>query len=78
MKIVLTGKMSQTRAQMYRKFDLCGITVMGAVTGTTEYLVTGERPGGNKIATAKAHSVPIYTETEFHSFLLDEYPEFLL
>jgi len=51
---------------------------MGAVTGTTEYLVTGERPGGNKIANAKSHSVPIYTETEFHSFLLDEYPEFLL
>ena len=45
MKIVLTGKMSQTRDQMWEKFNKQSIKVMKAVTKTTDYLVTGDMLG---------------------------------
>ena len=78
MKIVLTGKMTQTRTRMYRNFTLCGITVMKDVSGNIDYLVTGDRPGQNKVMLADQLDKPIYTEEEFNTYLASEYPEYLL
>jgi DNA ligase (NAD+) len=78
MKIVLTGKMAQTRDQEYKKFTNYGITVMKAVSGNVDYLVTGERPGQKKIRTAKAIGIPIITEEVFFELLMEMHPEMLL
>jgi len=79
MKIVLTGKMTQTRDKMYNNFDRCGITVMKAVSGRVDYLVTGERPGQSKIYDAKGYTdVQIVTEEQFNKILEKDYPEYLL
>jgi len=79
MKIVLTGKMTQTRDKMYNNFDRCGITVMKAVSGRVDYLVTGERPGQSKIYDAQqTYNTEIVTEEQFNKILAKDYPEYLL
>jgi len=79
MKIVLTGKMTQTRDEMFKNFDRCGIIVMKAVSGKVDYLVTGERPGSNKIYLARQYTnVQIVTEEHFNIILERDYPEYLL
>lgn len=78
MKIVLTGKMKMTREQESRYFTRMKIEVQKAVSGRTDYLVTGERPGGNKIRDAKVKGIPILTEDEFMDYLLEEFPEYML
>ena len=78
MKIVLTGKMKMTRDQEYERFTKYGITVMKAVSGNVEYLVTGERPGQNKLADAKWLGLPILSEDDFFDLLLEQHPEMLL
>ena len=78
MKIVLTGKMTRTRDKMYKQFSDYGITVMKAVSGKIDYLVTGDRPGGNKLYEAKMKKVEVITEDEFFNMLMDTHPEMLL
>jgi len=78
MKIVLTGKMEQTRTSETRRFDSYGIEVMKNVSGTTDYLVTGSAPGQSKLNDARRHNTTIMTEVEFFDMLVEEMPEFLL
>ncbi len=78
MKIVLTGKMEQNRTNESHRFETYGIQVMKKVTGTTDYLVTGTRPGQSKINDAQRHNTTIMTEVEFFDMLVEDMPEFLL
>ena len=79
MKIVLTGKMTQTRDQMWEKFNKQSIKVMKAVTSTTDYLVTGNMMGvTSKYEDAKAKGTIILTEQEFYVMIEKDYPEYML
>jgi NAD-dependent DNA ligase len=79
MKIVLTGKMSQPRGKMFERFSNYGIIVMAQVSGNVDYLVTGKRPGRNKILEAKSYAnVVTLTEKEFTDMLIEKYPEYML
>ncbi len=78
MKIVLTGKMSQTRDEEFNRFKNYGITVMREVTSTTDYLVTGVRSGKAKMRAAAHHGTTIMTEEDFFQMLVDTMPEYLL
>lgn len=78
MNIVLTGKMSTTRETETRKFKAYGITVQKAVTKATDFLVTGDAPGWNKISAAKSKGVTTLKEDEFFEMLIEEFPEVLL
>ena len=78
MKIVLTGKMEMNRVHMTNKFLEMGIQVLKNVVISTDYLITGEAPGNNKIQAAKRRGITIMTENEFWNFLENEYPEYFL
>ncbi len=78
MKIVLTGRMAQTRLAESNRFENYGISVMKKVTGTTDYLVTGSAPGGSKLRDARIHGTKILTEDAFFDMLVETMPEFLL
>jgi len=78
MKIVLTGKMKKTREQETAEFTRYGITVQKAVSGKTDFLVTGDAPGWTKIAAAKSKGVTVIQEDDFFNMLVEDYPEVLL
>ena len=78
MKIVLTGKMEKTRNHQTATFERCGIIVQKAVSGKTDFLVTGESPGNNKIEAARMRGVKVVTEHDFWDILDSDYPEYLV
>ena len=78
MNIVLTGKMSKPRIEMFQIFLDLGINVQKGVTYETDYLVEGSRPGSSKIKAAKQKGAKLIDESEFWEYLIDEHPEYLL
>lgn len=78
MKVVFTGKMNKPRYQETEKFKNWGIIVQKSITKSTDFLVTGERVGENKINKAKYYGITIITENDFYDKLENEFPEYLL
>ena len=67
LKFVVTGALQQyTRAGITAEIKNAG----GAVSGRTDYLVVGERPG-SKLRKAESIGVPILTEWEFAKLLAE-------
>ena len=78
MKIVLTGKMNLTRVQMTDKYKRLLLEVQKQVTKGTDFLVTGDAPGQNKIDAANFKGIRILTLQEFQDMLFEDYPEYSL
>ena len=64
-KIVFTGAMSHSRAQLQKEAKLHGITVAKSVSSKTDFLIVGENVGQSKMINAKKHNVEIMTESEY-------------
>ena len=64
-KIVFTGAMSHSRAQLEKEAKLHGITVAKSVSSKTDFLIVGENVGQSKMINAKKHNVEIMTESEY-------------
>lgn len=68
--LVFTGTMQQgSREDMQKQAKALGAKVASAVTGTTDYLIIGEKVGATKLAAAQAKGVTILSEAEYLSLL---------
>ncbi|RLM56703.1 NAD-dependent DNA ligase LigA [Halobellus sp. Atlit-31R] len=66
---VFTGSLSVSRADAQDLVERHGGTATGSVSGNTDYLVVGERPGQTKRDDAAANDVPMLEEDEFADLL---------
>ena len=65
--IVFTGKSNWFSGDDVEKhIEWCGGKTSHSVSKNTSYLVTGEKPGGSKVAKANELGVPVLTEYEFY------------
>ncbi|MDC1447533.1 helix-hairpin-helix domain-containing protein [Candidatus Thioglobus sp.] len=64
-KIVFTGTMSESRAELQKKAKTFGANVGKSVSSKTDFLIIGENVGQSKIKDAKTHQVEILTEAEY-------------
>ncbi|MCO7226831.1 helix-hairpin-helix domain-containing protein [Pleionea sp. CnH1-48] len=65
-QVVFTGSMvSGPRGDMEKQAKALGAKVGKSVSGKTDYLVTGEKVGANKINAAKEKGVTVLTESEY-------------
>lgn len=63
--IVATGKLEHfTRSGINDKIISIGANAGSSVTGKTNYLICGEKPG-SKLTKAKELGIPVLTEQEF-------------
>lgn len=70
LSFVITGTLSSlTRDEAVEAVRAAGGKVTGSVSGSTDYLVTGENPGSSKTSKAEALGTPILSETDFLSLL---------
>lgn len=64
--IVFTGTMEHgSREAMKKQAKQLGAKVASTVTGNTDYLVTGEKVGASKIASARDNGVKVISEAEY-------------
>jgi DNA ligase (NAD+) len=64
--VVFTGSMTQgSRGDMEKQAKALGAKVGKSVSGKTDYLVTGEKVGENKINAAKDKGVKVITEEDY-------------
>lgn len=64
--VVFTGSMQQgSRGDMEKHAKSLGAKVAKSVSGKTNYLVTGEKVGANKIAAAQDKGVTVITEADY-------------
>ena len=71
LKFVVTGALEQfTRAGITARIKQAGGAVSGSVSGKTDYLVVGERPG-SKLRKAESLGIPVLSEGEFADFLAE-------
>ena len=69
-QIVFTGSMVHgKRPEMQAEAKKLGAKVGSSVTGKTDYLVTGEKVGANKITAAEQKGVEVLTEDEYLKIL---------
>ena len=59
---VITGTLSEPRDSIAEKIEALGGKVTDSVSGSTSYLVAGEKPGGSKMKGAAKHNVPVLDE----------------
>lgn len=59
---VITGTLSQSRAQISAWIESLGGHVTSSVSGRTDYLIAGENPGRSKQSKAESLGTPILTE----------------
>ena len=78
LRIVLTGKMTQTRDKMHHRFETYGIQVQRKITDSTDYLVMGINPGHSKERDAAKKNVATIRETDFINMMIEEHPEYML
>ncbi len=64
MTFVITGTLSRPREEVKAWIEEQGGKVTGSVSGKTNYLVTGEAPGGSKFRKAQQLDVPMISEEE--------------
>ena len=68
--VVFTGAMTQGgRGDMEKEAKLLGATIGKSVSGKTDFLVTGNKVGENKINAARAKGVQVITEEEYLKLL---------
>ncbi len=70
---VVTGTLSQSRKEIQAWIESQGGKVTSSVSGNTDYLVTGENPGGTKVRKAQALNTPIIDEASLYE-LADHTP----
>ena len=68
-KIVFTGTMSESRAELHKQAKTFGANVGKSVSSKTDFLIIGENVGQSKIKDAKTHQVEILTEAEYLKLL---------
>ncbi|MDC1318867.1 helix-hairpin-helix domain-containing protein [Candidatus Thioglobus sp.] len=68
-KIVFTGTMSESRAELQKQAKAFGANVGKSVSSKTDFLIIGENVGESKIKDAKTHQVEILTEAEYLKLL---------
>ncbi|MDB4140289.1 helix-hairpin-helix domain-containing protein [Candidatus Thioglobus sp.] len=68
-KIVFTGTMSESRAELQKQAKAFGVNVGKSVSSKTDFLIIGENVGHSKIKDAKTHQVEILTEAEYLKLL---------
>jgi DNA ligase (NAD+) len=68
-KIVFTGTMSESRAELQKQAKAFGVNVGKSVSSKTDFLIIGENVGQSKIKDAKTHQVEILTEAEYLKLL---------
>ena len=74
---VFTGSLDMTRGEAQELVESHGANATGSVSGNTDYLVAGERPGQSKRDDAAANDVPVLDEKGFAELLADhgiDYP----
>jgi len=64
-KIVFTGAMSNSRAELEKQAKAHGVLVGKSVSSKTDFLIVGENVGQSKIKAAKSHKVEILSEAEY-------------
>ena len=70
--VVITGALSDTRANIVARWSQYGVTVKESVSAQTDYLVTNEQPcTSSKAKAAAKHGVPIVSELQFMQILLE-------
>ncbi|WP_416694797.1 BRCT domain-containing protein [Candidatus Pseudothioglobus sp. Uisw_050_01] len=68
-KIVFTGTMSESRAELQKQAKAFGVNVGKSVSSKTDFLIIGKNVGQSKIKDAKTHQVEILTEAEYLKLL---------
>ena len=68
-KIVFTGTMNESRAELQKQAKAFGANVGKSVSSKTDFLIIGENVGQSKIKDAKTHQVEILTEVEYLKLL---------
>jgi len=66
---VVTGTLSQPRADVQRRIEQAGGKVAGSVSKKTTYLVAGADTGKTKLEAAQKHGVTVIDETELEKLL---------
>jgi len=69
MTLVVTGTLSQPRADVQKKIEAAGGKVAGSVSKKTNYLVAGADTGKTKLDAAQKHGVKVIDETELEKLL---------
>ena len=64
-KIVFTGSMSSSRAELQKQAKAFGAIVGSSVSSKTDLLIIGENVGHSKIKAAEKHGVEILSEAEY-------------
>jgi len=64
-RITFSGKMSGSRKEMEKNAESLGAIITG-VNSKSDYLITGEKVGANKINSAKKFGITILTEQEYN------------
>jgi DNA ligase (NAD+) len=73
LKLVFTGSLEDlTREEVTELLEMNGANVTSSVSGETDYLVTGENPGENKVKDAEKNDVNIIDEEKFREKILQE------
>jgi len=68
-KIVFTGTMGVSRAELQKQAKAFGANVGKSVSSKTDFLIIGDNVGRSKIKDAKTHQVEILTEAEYLKLL---------
>lgn len=71
-RFVFTGEFNSPRDELSNRALTLGGRVTTAISGKTDYLVTGVEPGPSKVQKAKDMKIQILNETDFHQLIADE------
>lgn len=65
--IVFTGTLNLERDVLVKQAGRLGATITNQVTGNTDYLIAGTKPGANKIKAATRYEVPIVSAEQWYA-----------
>ena len=72
-KVIVTGTISGFgREEIQEYLKSLGAFVVSSVSKSTDYIIAGVQPGANKIQKATEFNIPVLTEQEFRTKLMNE------
>lgn len=70
--LVVTGTLSQPRADVQKRIEAAGGKIVGSVSKKTHFLVAGADTGKTKLEAAEKHGVPVLDEAALEKLLAGE------
>jgi NAD-dependent DNA ligase len=74
-RVCVTGTLNKTRAAVHADLQRVGAIIVDTTTGTTDYLICGDKTGATKTRAAERYGVKMLNKADYYAIMRGQVDE---